>query len=1107
MSVNPDVNGESPHSANSLPSEFPLRLGKIQRPLLPANTLRRDRLFDWLQARSDRRVLLVVAEAGFGKTTIVADYLRRSQSRSFWYRLDEEETDGLVFLRYMVAACRATDPRLLSRTSALLDEQSLEPTRAELVMESLLGELESLGNIPSVLVLDDFHVSESNPEIISITDRLISRAPHGLRVAVLARRTPSLAVGAARMRGDLAELGAEDLRFDLTETRRLFEPAGEPPLDPDILGGLQLRTDGWAASLQLVKAASQGRTTSWVRAFVNSLSGAHGDMYEFLAMEVFGRLPARLGDFLLRVAPVEELDADTAAVAASLASRESARMLVDTQRLGLVSRSAGSEAMWQLNPLLRDFLLDRIEHQLGKDGITELHRHLARAFEPQNWRIAARHWAAAGDAKEVQRVLCSAIPTVIGTGDFAAANDLIARFPDSNPNFLYDILRSRQLAKDGRYEEAADLVRQSLKIGEPDSGPDSSFAVSWALNALHLGIHLNDAEMSMAATATLARSGDTELASIAQSANLLWSSRSDGSLADLCDSLSRTAALNEQRRHPRHQGISLVNLSFAESARGHHRIAVEAGQRALRLLETSGNPADVSADHINISKALAHLGEWDQAQRHMAAGMNADGHWIEPETYAEVAELEAMYGDPERAMEILRSATPTGGGIASCSYIRLVSARVEMLKGSCDKALTLLRSTDSSAIAPGFGSAAQALGYQIHASSSHAAADLDASIVGQALEFTCNQQAWFWRTSIGVTRALHSAKEELNSTIRALDDAETGHLSIQAELVARRLSDLAAESLARVRAEAALRPQRWRWPLRRLLRAPDTSCADARIAAQILDEVGEKTDVALLRQLARRKNLRIPDAGRLLAKKTADRTYVEDLGRVTLRIGENIVIGTSIRKKVLALLTYLLTRPQFSASREQVIEALWPEMSPEAGANSLNQTTYFLRQVLEPKATEETTASLLESKGDLIWLDPNLVRSRSSECQGLVSAMRRDPSPELVMQLAESYSGRFAADFIYDDWASSFRDSLHASYLDRIERAIVADTDAGAFDRALAVAQLAMQADPDAEQIELCLLRLYRRMGAIAAAAEQYAHYSKVLRSQLGVEPPPLEAI
>ena len=1107
MSADPAASGEPAPGALSLPSEFPVRLGKIQRPLLPANTLKRDRLFSWLEARNDRRIVLVVAEAGFGKTTIVADYLRRSQSRSFWYRLDEEETDGLVFLRYLVAACRATDPRLLCRTSALLNEQSLQATRIEIVMESFLGELAALGNIPSVLVLDDFHVSECNPEITGIADRLISTAPRGLRIALLARRTPNLAVGAARIRGDLVELGADDLRFDLSETRQLLEPAGEPPLDADILEDVHLRTDGWAASLQLVKAASQGRSTSSVRAFVHSLSGAHGDMYEFLATGVFRGLPAHLGDFLLRVAPVEELNADTAAVAASLGPGESARMLVDMQRLGLLSRSASSEAMWRLNPLLRDFLLDRIEHELGRDGMAELHRNLARAFEPQNWRIAARHWATAGDAAEVRRVLCSAIPTVIGTGDFAAANALMARFPDANPSYLCDILRSRQLAKDGRYEEAADLVRQSLATTESDSAPDSPFVVSRALNALHLGIHLNDAEMSMTATATLARSGDTELGAIAQSANLLWSSRSDGSLADLCDSLTRAAAISEQRKHPRHQGISLVNLSFAESARGHHRAAVEAGQRALRLFETSGNPADVSAAHINIAKGLAHLGEWSQAQHHMVAGVSADGHWIEPETYAEVAELEAMYGNPDRAIEILRAAAPVDRAVTSCSYVRLVSARVEMLKGNCNDALALLRSTDSSAIAPGFGSAAQALGYQILASSTHAASDLGTSLVGQALEFTHNQQAWFWRTSVRVTSALISANEELNATIRSLADVETGHLSIQAELVSRRLSDLGADSLARVRAEALLRPQRWRWPLRHLIRTPDTSGADIRIAAQLLDEVGEKEDVALLRRLGRRKNLRIPDAGRMLAKKTAECAYVEDLGRVTLRIGENVVVGTSIRKKVLALLTYLLTRPQFSASREQVIEALWPDMGPDTGANSLNQTSYFLRQVLEPKATEETTASLLECKGDLIWLDPNLVRSKSSECQRLVSAMRRDSSPELVMKLAENYSGRFAVDFIYDDWASSFRDSLHASYLDRVERAIVADTDAGAYDRALAIAQLAKQADPDAEQIELCLLRLYRRMGAIAAAAEQYAHYSKVLRSQLGVEPPPLEAI
>jgi DNA-binding SARP family transcriptional activator len=113
----------------------------------------------------------------------------------------------------------------------------------------------------------------------------------------------------------------------------------------------------------------------------------------------------------------------------------------------------------------------------------------------------------------------------------------------------------------------------------------------------------------------------------------------------------------------------------------------------------------------------------------------------------------------------------------------------------------------------------------------------------------------------------------------------------------------------------------------------------------------------------------------------------------------------------------------------------------------------------------------------------------------------------LIANLAESYTGRFAIDFMYDDWAAPFRDTLHASYLDRIERAVLSDTKSGVFDRALSVAQQALLADPDAEQIELCLLRLYRLTGAHAAAAEQYIHYSSVLRELLGVEPPPLESI
>jgi len=182
-------------------------------------------------------------------------------------------------------------------------------------------------------------------------------------------------------------------------------------------------------------------------------------------------------------------------------------------------------------------------------------------------------------------------------------------------------------------------------------------------------------------------------------------------------------------------------------------------------------------------------------------------------------------------------------------------------------------------------------------------------------------------------------------------------------------------------------------------------------------------------------------------------------------------------------------------------------MAPEQGANSLNQTAYFLRRVFEPGADDDTTAGYLSSRGDVMWLDPELINSRSLDCLKLIKAARRDPSPEIIGRLAESYTCRFAVDFLYEDWAAPFRDSLHAGYLDRIERAIELDMRAGINDRALALAQTALQADPEAEQIELLLLRLYRRTGRHAAAAEQYQHYASVMREQLGVEPPPLESL
>ncbi len=432
---------------------FPLRPGKIQRPLLPEETLRRDRLFDWLATATRRRATYIVAEAGFGKTTLVADYLRSSRIRTFWYRLDEDDTDGLVFLRYVVAACQAVDPRLLAHTAAVLADMSFEPSEP-VILRSVLEEIDRLGNVPSALVLDDFHVAETVPAIGAVAERLMSRCPAGLSLILIGRRTPSLSVAGLRAHGDLAELGREELRFDESETGRLFSESYHNPLEPDVLHQIQARTEGWAASLQLVNAAVEGLSKAQVRAFVRSLTGADGDLYDFLAEEVVGELDPNLRAFLMGVSLLEEIDAETAAKAASVTLADARRLLGHAQKIGLLSKGVGTVGSWRLHPLVRDFLAARLDAEIGAAGVMELHRHLAVALEPRSWRLAARHWAASGDDEDVRRVVCAAIPTIIGTGDFAAAEELMIRFSDGSEGPWLDIIRTRQLVAAGRYEEA-----------------------------------------------------------------------------------------------------------------------------------------------------------------------------------------------------------------------------------------------------------------------------------------------------------------------------------------------------------------------------------------------------------------------------------------------------------------------------------------------------------------------------------------------------------------------------------------------------------------------------------------------------------------------------
>jgi DNA-binding SARP family transcriptional activator len=327
-----------------------------------------------------------------------------------------------------------------------------------------------------------------------------------------------------------------------------------------------------------------------------------------------------------------------------------------------------------------------------------------------------------------------------------------------------------------------------------------------------------------------------------------------------------------------------------------------------------------------------------------------------------------------------------------------------------------------------------------------------------------------------------------------------------AEVIAGDLSAYTRDTLALVEQVAVRWPGRWRPVLRTIVSAgpPESQIR----AGRVLEKIGEQRDVALLRRIAKglagQQRQTSGDLGRGLARRLAARVVVEDFGHVVVRIGDRMVTSAEMRPKALAMLCFLAAQRDLGATRDQVLEALWPEFDPGAGVNSLHQTVYFLRRTLEDPYDQDTSAGYIQQDGDVLRLDPELVDSWSHRFRKLTSPVVADPDVDTGEQLVHLYVAPFATDFMYDDWALRIRDGFHARYVDLVERAVRRDMDSGHYDRALSVARRALEVDPDLDEVERLMVRVFRMSGSHAAAAEQYAHYSASM-ADLGVEVPLLE--
>lgn len=273
-----------------IPSSRP---GVVSRPRLI------ERLNDGLAKGG--RLSLISASAGFGKTTLISEWITGCGRPAAWLSLDEGDSDPTRFITYLIAALQTLKDGFGEGLLSVL--QSHQPPSNEAILTTLLNEISTLPN-HFLFILDDYHSVDSQSVDQSLAF-LIDRQPPQMHLVIATREDPSLPLARLRARGQLTELRTTDLQFTSAEATEFLNRAMGLNLSDGDIAALESRTEGWIAGLQLAAISMQGQSDP--AGFIKSFTGSHRFILDYLVEEVLGRQPGEIQNFLLYTSILERL--------------------------------------------------------------------------------------------------------------------------------------------------------------------------------------------------------------------------------------------------------------------------------------------------------------------------------------------------------------------------------------------------------------------------------------------------------------------------------------------------------------------------------------------------------------------------------------------------------------------------------------------------------------------------------------------------------------------------------------------------------------------------------------------------------------------------------
>jgi LuxR family maltose regulon positive regulatory protein len=649
---------------------------KLYIPPLRPNLVPRPQLIERLNQGLQQgcKLILISAPAGFGKTTLVSEWVTGGERPAAWLSLDERDNDPARFLTYLIAAMRTIDANIGEEVLAVL--QSPQPPPTESILTILLNEITTIPD-NFVLVFDDYHVIDAK-SIDNALNFLLEHLPPQMHLVIATREDPNLPLSRLRVRGQSTELRVTDLRFSPSEAAGFLNQVMGLNLSTEEVASLETRTEGWIAGLQMAALSMQGRrdTASFIQAF----AGSHHFVLDYLVDEVLQRQPGHVRSFLLQTSILDRLSGPLCDFVTG--QEDSKAMLEALERSNLFVIPLDDKRQWyRYHHLFADVLqVHSMEEQSNQ--VPTLHQRASywheRNGSPSD---AVRHALAANDYARVAVLAERAWQGMDNSFQSATWLGWVEALPD-------ELIQARPVLST-QYAEAlwmaGELEASEARLRDAERWLDPTGELGARPEGLADGMVVVDEEQFQTLRAKIAFTRTLNAQSL-------------GDVHGTVKHAELALRLTPEEDYIGRAQVT-VTLGFANWASGDLEAAHKAIADWINSMQKVGNIAFAIAGASALGDILAAQGRLHEAARaykgslQLASAQGEEVQWLTANLYLGLAMLYHEMGDQEAAAQHLLKSKEMGEQSELVDWPfrwRLAKARLEESWGKLEASIDLL---------------------------------------------------------------------------------------------------------------------------------------------------------------------------------------------------------------------------------------------------------------------------------------------------------------------------------------------------------------------------------------------------------------------------------